>query len=304
MVNSFSLRLKNLLLSHNKTQQSVATVIGVSKVAVNKWTKGGAIEFANLQKLAQVFGVDVIWLQHGSGGADKTAQCEQQLRYQSSLLAAEERLSIAQHDADIVTWEWDIASDKLQYSSNVEKVYGFNITHNSDFWPLLDNSQTRFLKKHYQDIIEQGGSHHLDLKINLPSGETRWLSSKATGVKNSNGVVERILGITEANTATVLLRDEHQLMSLALNTLLEKEVKPTAIMSQSANVLAANSDFLALLNMTEVSVQEGMILLLKKQLAKTHKKTGYFDLFIDGHRRPFSIELYEPTKQLYWLRVE
>jgi len=303
MNNSFSLRFNALLAENNISQKTVAEALAVSKAAVNKWTKGGAIDHANLQRLAEFLQVDIVWLQHGSLAKDSVDDGVGQ-RYSSSLIRAEERLAIAQFDADIVTWEWDITSDTVSYSDNVEKVYGFKIIGNDDFWPFLDRSQTDFLKDHYAQIIRAGGSHRLDLKLHLPSGETRWLSSRATGIKNVNGVVKKIYGIAEINTESVMLREESKALTLAVETVLNRELLPVALLTKTATVLAESESFGQFLASLDSAAVEGLLRLVAQELATCNGELRYFSFLLSGVRRLFSIEHFDGAGELLLLRVD
>jgi transcriptional regulator with XRE-family HTH domain len=58
--NGFGDRLKALLKQKNLTQAQVAAAVNTSVPSVSRWTKGGEIEYNNLQVLADY--LDVNWI--------------------------------------------------------------------------------------------------------------------------------------------------------------------------------------------------------------------------------------------------
>ncbi|MGQ7950500.1 helix-turn-helix domain-containing protein, partial [Providencia huashanensis] len=62
---TFKERLLKLLKQKKMSQLKAAEALGVSRTAVNKWTKGGMIDEDNLEKLATLLDVDKIWLKYG-----------------------------------------------------------------------------------------------------------------------------------------------------------------------------------------------------------------------------------------------
>ena len=63
--NGFGERLKVLLKQNSLTQAQVASAIGTSIPSVNRWTKGGEIEYDNLRALADFLKVNWVWLRYG-----------------------------------------------------------------------------------------------------------------------------------------------------------------------------------------------------------------------------------------------
>ena len=189
---TFKERLLKLLKQKKMSQLKAAEALGVSRTAVNKWTKGGMIDEDNLEKLATLLDVDKIWLKYGE--------------YTNSLITVTNAGVMRninevhlQESADIVTWEWDLMSGELNYSDNVEAVYGIKITSNEDFWALMDHHSKEKLVNGYSKIIREGGAHEMDFKINW-EGEYRCITSRATGVRGSNGKVTKLVGISLDNT--------------------------------------------------------------------------------------------------------
>jgi transcriptional regulator with XRE-family HTH domain len=189
---TFKERLLKLLKQKKMSQLKAAQVLGVSRTAVNKWTKGGMIDEDNLDKLATLLDVDKIWLKYGE-------YTNNQITVTNAGVMRNINEVHLQESADIVTWEWDLLTGELNYSDNVEAVYGIKITTNEDFWALMTPESKEKLVNGYSKIIREGGAHEMDFKINW-EGEYRWITSRATGVKGPNGKVTKLVGISLDNT--------------------------------------------------------------------------------------------------------
>lgn len=206
--NSFAFRLKELL-EHNKlTLQAVATVLGISRTAVHKWTKGGEIDYDNLRKLAEFLKVNWLWLRYGEEALRSVQDAEPielpmtdlRRRYTAEIMESETRMKLAQEGARIVTWEWNLISDEVTYSPNVEAVYGWTVTSNQDFWRHLPPEDVAAMQSMYDRAIAEGGTCECDFRIFQPDGGLRWIASRATVVQDAVGRPVKMVGISMDNT--------------------------------------------------------------------------------------------------------
>jgi len=218
--NSFAFRLKELLEHKKLTLQAVATALDVSRPAVHKWTKGGEIDYENLRKLAAFLAVNWIWLRYGEQAqreleASSTVELpmtDVRRRYTAEIMESEARMKLAQEGARIVTWEWNLITDDVTYSSNVEAVYGWRIVSNESFWKHVHADDIPMMNAAYEESIRTGKAHEFDFRLYQPDGTIRWISSRATPVRELDGRNVKIVGISMDNTARKLaeqsLRDQ------------------------------------------------------------------------------------------------
>ncbi|GAA0784158.1 helix-turn-helix domain-containing protein [Marinobacterium sediminicola] len=206
----FGKRLLALLKERKFSQIKVAKALGVSRTAVNKWTKGGMIDDNNLENLAGFLNVDKIWLKYGEyvGGNGDSGREGRNINEVHM-----------QENVEIVTWEWDLLTGEVTYSDNVESVYGVKIASNDDFWSLMSEESRDKLTKGYEQIMREGGAHEMDFRVGH-DGQYRWITSRATGVKGPNGKVTKLVGIsmdnTERKTAELHLRGINRLFRALL----------------------------------------------------------------------------------------
>lgn len=191
---TFGERLLLLLKSKRWSQRKVAEALNISRTAVNKWTKGGMIDDTNLERLADYLGVDKIWLKYGEGYGGEINENQQ-------LLTRHINDFYLHESSQVVTWEWDIITDEVRYSNNVEQVYGMTIRNNHDFFSLMTKKSQDELLAAYTKIIQEGGTHEIEFKISqTQNDEGKWIKSRAVGVKGKNGKITKIVGISIDNT--------------------------------------------------------------------------------------------------------
>ncbi|VVE31514.1 PAS domain-containing protein [Pandoraea anhela] len=218
--NSFAFRLKELLEYKKLTLQAVANALNVSRPAVHKWTKGGEIDHEKVRKLAAFLDVNWIWLRYGEQAQQQAESTEAvdipmtdvRRRYTAEIMESEARMKLAQEGARIVTWEWNLITDGVIYSSNVEAVYGWRIVDNESFWKHVYADDVPMMNAAYDESLRTGEAHEFDFRLYQPDGSIRWISSRATPLRELDGRIVKIVGISMDNTARKLaeqsLRDQ------------------------------------------------------------------------------------------------
>ncbi|KAF1011340.1 MAG: putative diguanylate cyclase DgcE [Pseudomonas fluorescens] len=201
---SFALRLKELLEHRKMTLQAVAQALGVSRTAVHKWTRGGEIDEERLRRLAALLNVSWIWLRYGeqtrAEAQDSPPQVlpmtEVRRLHTAQIMESEARMKLAQETARIVTWEWNLLTDAVTYSSNVEQVYGWPVQRNEDFWRHIPPHEAATLQAVFDHSIRTGQPCDTDFRLLTPTGEERWISSRATPLLDDAGRALKMIGIS------------------------------------------------------------------------------------------------------------
>ena len=202
---TFAFRLK-VLLEHKKLSlQQVADVVGISRPAVHKWTRGGEIDYSNLRKLASFLDVNWVWLRYGDeavkdlglSGHTELPMTDLRRRYTAEIVSNEARMKQAQEAAGIVTWEWNLITDEINYSGNCEKLYGRELRNNEEFWAILHPEESSWLNtQSLQDAIASKEPHVWDFRIVLSDGRIRWIESRTATLLDDAGRPVRMVGIT------------------------------------------------------------------------------------------------------------
>jgi serine phosphatase RsbU (regulator of sigma subunit) len=111
----------------------------------------------------------------------------------------EERLRLALEGTETGFWEWDIASDTVEWSDNVGPMYGLpRGTQPAGFDAYLDacveESHRVELRALVRRAVEEGVPYEHDLPVTLPDGE-RWLHSRVRVIAGPDGRPERLIGL-------------------------------------------------------------------------------------------------------------
>jgi PAS domain S-box-containing protein len=153
----------------------------------------------------------------------KKAQLENQLRQtQTQLRKNQTSLQEAQEIANLGIWEYDLQTDKITWSSQIYRIFGFepkeiDITYTklTDYIHPEDRERrSQFIRR----AIELGEPFAIDLQIIREDGSTGYIFSKGKPILNQNGKVIRLTGTVMDITERKLREKqiEQQLQELTL----------------------------------------------------------------------------------------
>ncbi len=120
-------------------------------------------------------------------------------RVEEALKESEERNALARKAANIGTWDWDIASDKLHWSAEIEPMFGFapgafNGTYEA-FIDCVHPEDRETLNVAVDACIEDGDGYELEHRIIRPDGEVRWILELGDAVRDHRGRPVRMVGV-------------------------------------------------------------------------------------------------------------
>lgn len=297
---SFAFRLKELLELKKLSLQAVASALGISRTAVHKWTRGGAIDEDRLRSLAEFLDVNWIWLRYGEQGqheADSAEAVELPMtdvrrQYAAEIMESEARMRLALQNARIVIWEWNLLSDEVTYSHNVEKIYGWPVNRNEDFWPHVVPEDADALRAVTEQAIATGEPYDIDFRIILASGEVRWISSRATPIRDAQGRVLRMTGVstdsTERKIAEQAVRDSEE----RFRTIFEQACGAMAYIELDGTWLKVNQRLCSLLGYTSEELCGQRFQLLSHEDELAHN-LGLLERLIAGE-----VDMYEIEKRM------
>ncbi len=155
---------------------------------------------------------------------ERTAQLTREIGERSqaekNLKHSEAQLAKAQHIAQLGSWEWDIVQNKVTWSDETRRLYGFtekdlgtDMTHCLDRVHPEDRAKVQMA---LDDALRTGGPYVCDHRAQLPDGTIRTMHGLGEVVTDEQGKPLRIIGttqdITEAERAEAALRrSEEQL---------------------------------------------------------------------------------------------
>ena len=117
---------------------------------------------------------------------------------EESLRESEERLRLAQTLGNIGVWDWNVSTDELNFTPELEQLYGLTpgtIKTYQDWRHLTHPDDIEKIEAERDDKIAKNEPFDLEFRIFHNSGNIRWLSTQGGGIYDNNGNVTRVLGI-------------------------------------------------------------------------------------------------------------
>ncbi|HEY9283785.1 MAG TPA: PAS domain S-box protein [Pyrinomonadaceae bacterium] len=154
--------------------------------------------------------------------AGSTRDYTERRRVETALRESRERLQMAMDAAKIYSWEMNLTTRQMEWSSNLERAIGFQLP--SDFAAAIsfvhpeDREKTARL---IAQAIRGGGDYESEFRlVNPKSGEIVWLRGQGVPVGNAQNSPQRFVGVTQ--NITERKRAEEELVRL--NEQLEQRV--------------------------------------------------------------------------------
>ena len=186
---------------------------------------GAPYEAAALELGDRVFELRAV--RHGDGLLATFADITERARAQQQLARREAQLAQAQEMTHLGSWEWDLRTNRVQWSEELHRIYG---VRPGEFGGTLE----AFLERVHPDMREQIGStisaaiaegrpFAFEERVLRPDGSERTLSSRGMVVETAaDGAPVRVAGacldITEAREAATRLEDSKRAAVRDLST--------------------------------------------------------------------------------------
>ena len=121
-----------------------------------------------------------------------------QKKIEESLRISEERLRLAQIRGGVGVWDWNVVTNDLYFTPELEQLYGLDpgTIKTYDDWRMLTHPDD--IEKVEEERDSKIANHQpfdLEFRILHDSGDTRWLSARGGAIYDTNGQVKRVLGI-------------------------------------------------------------------------------------------------------------
>jgi len=128
---------------------------------------------------------------------------------EQALQRSEQRLTMALSAAGMAVWEWDPATSRVTWSEEIERLAGLepgtfpgtyaafiNLVHEDDR-PTIEAAIHRALAvpDPGDDVPGPSDAFEVDVRMVRPDGEVRWLTSKASVLRNAMGEPVGMLGV-------------------------------------------------------------------------------------------------------------
>jgi PAS domain S-box-containing protein len=116
------------------------------------------------------------------------------------LQASQSNLQMATEASGVGTWYWDLQTDELFCSEQAVRLFGLKPSARSfksaEFITLIHPDDQDRVQATLASTFRDGGLYHIEYRILAPGAKTTWLATSARGLKDGDGDVRRLAGIT------------------------------------------------------------------------------------------------------------
>jgi PAS domain S-box-containing protein len=115
------------------------------------------------------------------------------------LQASQSNLQMATDASGIGTWYWDLQSDELSCSEHALRLFGFSLGrtyHSTDYFSMIHPDDQDRIRLQLEEAFRTGGRYQVDYRILREHGKVLWVSSAGRALKDSDGEVRRVAGVT------------------------------------------------------------------------------------------------------------
>jgi PAS domain S-box-containing protein len=122
---------------------------------------------------------------------------------------SEARLGLALEAANMVAWEWDLATDALAFNGDLKSVFGVELRNSREGFALVHPDDEPLHRAQVNRVIQHGGSYLSEFRIcRAGSGEIVWAEDRGTAIAGETGEVTRLVGVLMDVTARKLAEEE------------------------------------------------------------------------------------------------
>ncbi len=118
--------------------------------------------------------------------------------HQKELARSEERFRLVLEATKVGTWSWNLLNNELQWSNIAKNLYG--LTENEEttidlFYDMIIQEDREFVKTSIKKAIDNKDLYDIDYRIQLKSGELRWIKALGKALYDETGKAVRFDGV-------------------------------------------------------------------------------------------------------------
>lgn len=138
------------------------------------------------------------------------------------LRSSEERLRLALAAANMGTWEWDLASDRVLWSDGHFRILGYEP---GEFEPTYAHWRSRvhpedlsLVEAALREARERGGAYQCEYRVVWPDGSVRWTQARGRYLLGAGRAARRMHGIMHDITESRLVAEALSRLNAELET--------------------------------------------------------------------------------------
>ncbi|GMR21499.1 MAG: hypothetical protein BMS9Abin36_2100 [Gammaproteobacteria bacterium] len=129
----------------------------------------------------------------------------ERINTRKELVQSSERLGLAIDAGDIGVWEWDIATDRLDWSEKMEEIFGMQASEfkgeAQDFYDRVYPADMEMLAKDTSDALEKNTPFSVVYRIVKPDKSIGWVHCQANVKRDASGKSVGMIGVLTDITA-------------------------------------------------------------------------------------------------------
>ena len=139
-----------------------------------------------------------------------TTDVTERVQRERELIEIQQRLELALESAQMGWWSWELSNDTMQFSDGFARLLGYDRSSfpggKLAFADRVYAEDLANLRLMAQNLEEWRAAN--DYRVRLPSGETRWISSRSKVFYALNGAPQRVVGVDTDITERKQREDE------------------------------------------------------------------------------------------------
>ncbi len=142
---------------------------------------------------------------------------------EEALRQTTERFDMAQHAAEVGTWDWNITTGEIEWSNQMFNLFRLDPRRNIasfELWEsIIHPEDVKTASLRIEEALSQKTALNSDYRIVLPDGQTRWINAVGESKYDDQGQPIRMIGICTDITERKKAEDTLQIMLQRLHIL-------------------------------------------------------------------------------------
>jgi len=172
---------------------------------------------------------------------------------QEDLLASKKRLRMALNSARMSTWDWDLATDTIDWSENLEPQMampkGSFQGGYAAFLELVHPEDRQMVAQSVARALQEGVDYHIEFRMLRADGGVRWTETRGSVSLDEAGKPVRMMGVDTDITERKQKEEELQRSERRSRQLIDSNLIPI-ICANAEYITDANNAFLQMLGYT------------------------------------------------------
>jgi PAS domain S-box-containing protein len=175
--------------------------------------------------------------------AERAWLAVEKLRSESALRESAEVMRLAMDSANMYSWQFDLATQEVVFSGNVERVVGFPLPADYDELQTFIHEEDReAVARNLRETFQNKGSYEGETRyVNPENGEIVWLQTQGSFLSDAKNEPTRFVGITQNITKRKRSELNAQFL-IELETKLNRLTEPEEIEQAAIEFMGAYFD--------------------------------------------------------------